>query len=594
MKKRAYILSLMLAASCVISGCAQQSSNTGVISENLAGQMSQGQGSAATAEAAPSVMDTSEMFSDRDKEIGYDESTSITITLNGTTATSSSDIVGIDGSTITITEEGTYVVSGTLNDGSIIIEASDDAKIQLVLNGADITSTDSAAIYIKEADKVFVTTAAGTTNNLSNVGEFVQTDDNNVDGVIFSKADLTLNGAGTLKLETNYGHGVVSKDDLVVTSGNYEITASGHGLAGKDSVRIANGDFVIDVDKDAIHASNTDDADKGFVYIAGGDFQIVAGDDAVHAETDLLVEGGNLDITECYEGLEGLTIDVLGGTINIVASDDGLNAAGGNDQSGKESAWAMMDTNSDAYIHIAGGVLHVNAQGDGIDSNGYLYVSGGETYVAGPTNSGNGALDYALDAQISGGIFVAAGMSGMAMNFGSSSTQGSILYNCKSTLAAGSVIELTDASGNVLISYTTEKDCNSVVLSCAGIEKGQTYTLKMGDESTSIEMTDIIYGSSNGMGGMGGFGGFGGGKGGKDGSRGDGDQRFENSNGEMPSGEVPELPEGMEMPEGEMPSGEAPELPEGMEMPEGGMPNGEMPQGGQMPGGQMKGGQKSQ
>lgn len=536
MRARAYILSLMLAASCVMSGCAQQGSS-GVLSETLAGaeeqtQATQGQGSAATAAASPTIMDTSEMFSDRDKEVGYDESTSVTITLQGDTATASSDIVAIDGSTISITEEGTYVVSGNLNDGSIIIETPDDKKVQLVLNGASITSNDSAAIYIKESDKVFITTVAGTENVLTNNGEFVQTDDNTVDGVIFSKADLTLNGEGGLRVETEYGHGVVSKDDLVVTSGTYEITASGHGLAGKDSVRIANGEFALNVTQDAIHASNAEDTEKGYVYIVGGNFQIAAQDDAIHAETKLLIENGDINITECYEGLEAVAIDVIGGNINIVASDDGLNAAGGNDQSGNESGWGMMDTNVDAYINIAGGVLNVDADGDGIDSNGSVFVSGGETYVAGPRNSANGALDYGINAQISGGAFVATGMSGMAMNFGSNSTQGSILHNVANTMEEGTIIELTDASYNVLLSYSTTKECNSVVISCAGIEKDQAYSLKMGEETTEIQMTDIIYGASDGMGGV-----FGGGKGGFGGGRGQGGQ-----NGERPDkGEMPQM-----------------------------------------------------
>ncbi len=600
MKIRAYMLSLMLAASCVMSGCAGQG-NAEVLSETLADtkgeeQVTQGEGSVATIAAGPSVMDTSEMFSDRDKEIGYDESDSVTITLQGDTASASSDKVTIDGSEITITEEGTYVVSGTLNDGSIVIETADDKKIQLVLNGASIASSDSAAIYVKESDKVFITTVAGTQNTLTNNGEYVQTDDNAVDGVIFSKADLTLNGEGALCITSEYGHGVVSKDDLVVTSGTYDITVSGHGLAGKDSVRIANGDFTLNVAQDAIHTSNSEDAEKGFVYIADGNFQIVAQDDAIHAESKLLIENGNINITECYEGLEAIAIDVVGGNINITASDDGLNAAGGNDQSGNETGWGMMDTNADAYVNIAGGVLYVNAEGDGLDSNGNLYVSGGEIYVVGPRNSGNGALDYAIDGQISGGTFVATGMSGMAMNFGSNSTQGSIMNTSSITLPAGSVIELTDSTGNVLLNYTTEKECNSVVISCPEIEKDQTYTLKMGDETTEIQMTDIIYGASHGMGG--GQGGFGGGKGGF-GGRGQGGQNGERPDmSQMPegmqNGEMPELPEGMEsgqMPEGmELPEGMEPgQMPEGMELPEG-MQNGEMPQppeGMEMPNGQM-------
>ena len=590
MRNRAKFLSVLLAAACVMSGCASQSAadETGVVSESFTQKQTE---YGTSAETTISLLDTSDMFSDRDKEIGYDESESIEISLAGTSTSATDSSVVIEGSKVKITKEGTYVISGSLTDGSIVIEATDQDKIQLVLDSVEITSSDYAAIYVKEADKVFVTLASGTINTLSNTGEFVQTDDNTVDGVIFSKADLTLNGEGSLVIETANGHGIVSKDDLVVTSGTYDITASGHGLAGKDSVRVANGKFAIQTDEDAIHSSNSEDAEKGYVYIADGTMQISAGDDAIHAETKLLIEGGDIDVASCYEGLEAITIDVLGGTINIVASDDGLNAAGGNDQSGSESGWGkgmMEDINEDAYINIAGGKLHIDAKGDGVDSNGSLFVSGGETYVVGPTNSGNGALDYAIDGQISGGVFVATGMSGMAMNFGSSSTQGAILYNMQKTQAAGTAITLTDADGNVMFTYDAEREFNSVVLSCTGITTDATYTLTVGENSEPIEMTEIIYGESSDMGGRGGFGGmFGGGRG--DGSRGEKGQRPDMNNGEvpeLPDGEMPTMPDGemLEMPNGEMPempNGEMPEMPNG-EMPE--MPNGEMPE---MPNGEM-------
>ena len=178
------------------------------------------------------------------------------ITLSGGSASSDSDAVQISGSTVTITDEGTYILSGTLNDGMIVVSAEDTDKIQLVLDNVEITSSDSAAIYVLEADKVFITTASGSENSLANGGEYVAIDDNNIDAVIFSKSDLTLNGAGTLTINAAAGHGVVSKDDLVLTSGAYTITAASQGLSGKDSVRIANGTYTITSGKDGIHAEN--------------------------------------------------------------------------------------------------------------------------------------------------------------------------------------------------------------------------------------------------------------------------------------------------------------------------------------------------
>lgn len=164
----------------------------------------------------------------------------------------------ISGSTVTITDEGTYILSGTLNDGMIVVSGEDTDKIRLVLDNVEIKSSDSAAVYVLEADKVFITTASGSENTLANGGEYAAIDDNNIDAVIFSKSDLTLNGAGSLTIDAAAGHGVVSKDDLVLTSGTYNITAASHGLSGKDSVRIANGTYTITSGKDGIQAENTD------------------------------------------------------------------------------------------------------------------------------------------------------------------------------------------------------------------------------------------------------------------------------------------------------------------------------------------------
>lgn len=261
MKKTAG-LSLALAALFALSlcGCAGTAETADASSQTAQTQTAQ---TTATTSA-------SEMFTDRDLEIGYDEETSAHITLSGDSASSDSDAVQISGSTVTITDEGTYILSGTLEDGMILVDAEDTDKVQLVLNGVEITSATSAAIYVREADKVFITTAAGSENTLRNGGEYVAIDDNNIDAVIFSKSDLTLNGAGTLTITAAAGHGIVSKDDLVLASGTYVITAASHGISGKDSVRIANGAYTIVSGKDGIHAENADDASLGFLYIVGG------------------------------------------------------------------------------------------------------------------------------------------------------------------------------------------------------------------------------------------------------------------------------------------------------------------------------------
>jgi len=490
--KRKIIAVLLLTVSLTFSGCKKADTENVAASE---ASNSTAAKSTDTQSSTQSSEDTSGMFTDRDKEIGYDEENSAKIQLSENGTTCDSDAVSISGNTVTITDEGTYILSGSLSDGMVIVAAEDTDKVQIVLDGVNITSSASAAIYVRSADKVFLTTAAGSENTLTNGGTYTAIDENNIDAVIFSKSDLTLNGAGTLKITAQAGHGIVSKDDLVLTSGTYEINAEKHGLSGKDSVRIADGTYAITCGKDGIHSSNSEDESKGFVYLAGGKFEITAGDDGVHADSALTITNGTIQINESYEGLEGKSIDIASGEITLTASDDGLNAAGGADGSGFEGAGGdQFSAGEDGvYIQISGGILHVNASGDGIDSNGDLTVSGGETYVSGPVDSGNVALDYNGEAVINGGIFVAAGSVGMAQNFDSSSTQGAMLVTVDSQ-NAGSTVSLTDSSGKNLVSWTPDKSYSSVVISCPEITQGETYTLTAGNETQQITMDSLIYG----------------------------------------------------------------------------------------------------
>ena len=204
--------------------------------------------------------------------------------------------VSISGNIITITKEGTYVLSGALSEGQIVVDA-DSAKVQLVLDNADITCASSAAIYVKNADKTFITLAEGSENILMNTAEYETIDDNNIDAVIFSKDDLTLNGKGTLTINSEYGHGIVSKDDLKLVGGTYNITAENHALSGKDSVRIAEGTYNLTSGKDGIHSENADDDEKGFVYIASGDFTIESTGDGIDASYVVQIDDGAFDIT---------------------------------------------------------------------------------------------------------------------------------------------------------------------------------------------------------------------------------------------------------------------------------------------------------
>lgn len=515
-------------------------------------------------------IDITDMFTKRDLSGTYEEGEAVKITLSGKTATCDSSNVQIEDGVVTIKAAGVYVLSGTLTDETIVVDAGDDDKVQLVLDGVSITAADYAAIYAKNANKVFVTLAEGTENSLTVSGDYVQTDDNNVDAVIFAKCDLTLNGNGSLTVKDTTGHGIVSKDDLVVTGGTYMIDSQDHCLNGKDSVRIADGTFTLTCDEDGIHAGNNDQQD-GYIYIEGGDIDISVGDDAMHAEGLLIITGGDIDISKSYEGIEGYKILVTGGDIDVAASDDGFNAAGGSsgnsgdnkggssdgtgdnkgdfggdmdgntpparpdsnrqssgtdsdstdtntpparpDDNGQSSGTpggpgmggVGMDADYDAYILITGGTINIHADGDGIDSNGYLGIAGGNVYVLGPSNNGNGALDYGIYAAITGGEMVAVGGSGMAQGFGDESTQCSVLVNFDEWIDSGETITLTDSNGNKLLTYKADKKFDSVLISASDMKQGETYTLTAGDQTSTFAMEDVTY--SEGSGGMQGTGG---------------------------------------------------------------------------------------
>ena len=426
-----------------------------------------------------------DMFTDRDKDASYDEASATKVNLSE-----------VKDSTYTITKEGTYILSGTYS-GQIVVNVADTAKVQLVLDGVTITNESSATIYVKEADKVFVTLKDGTTSTLTTSGSFVATDDNNVDGVIFSKGDLTINGSGSLKISST-AHGIVGKDDVAITGGNIDIISTKKGISGKDSVRIADGTINITTGTDGIHSENSDDTSKGFVYIEGGTITINAADDGIHSGTTLDIVGGKIDITNSNEGIEGKDVNISGGEINIVSTDDGINATASSTTGEKASMQAQ-----DASINISGGKITVNAEGDGIDSNGNLTVSGGETYVSGPTKGGNGGIDYNGTATITGGTIIVTEIQSMTESFGSDSTQGVVQVSV-SNQAAGTTVSIADSKGNVLASYTPSKEYNSVIISTAGMVQGETYTVTAGTETKEVTLSQLVSGSSGMNGGPGG------------------------------------------------------------------------------------------
>lgn len=408
------ILSLILCVSMMLTGCASGSTATVVATISPVETVP-----AATAAEKTQTVEVPS-FSDRDMDASFEESDCISITLDGNEIHCDSSSVLISGTTATIQKEGTYLLSGTLEDGSILVDIEKTGKVQLVLNGVSIHSETSAPIYVRQADKVFVTLAEGTQNSLSGGGSFTPDGDTNVDAVIFSREDLTLNGSGSLSVTSPAGHAIVSKDSLRVTGGTYVIDAAAHGLCGKDEVSIADGSFEIASGKDGIHSENSDDSELGTVYIGGGVFRITAQGDGISASGSCRMIDGDYTIT-AGGGSEnarqqasnpsfdkgqhgGRPVDSASSATKQTNNPQNIPEKGGRGGMGggkdrMEPPQAPMgeqasptspeqtDTVSTkgikaADLTIDGGVFHVDSADDGLHANGELVISGGTMEIA--------------------------------------------------------------------------------------------------------------------------------------------------------------------------------------------------------------------
>lgn len=325
-----------------------------------------------------SLLDTSSLFTERDLSESYDESTATKLTLNN--------------KTVTITEEGTYILTGEISDGQIIIDVADTSKVQLVLAGVTINSSNSAAIYVKSSDKVFITTAAGTTNTLSTSGEYTTDGTTNVDGVIFSKSDLTLNGTGTLTVNSTTGHGIVAKDDLVIAGGTYTIAAAKKGISANDSLAVSTGDITITSGADAIQVENTEDSAKGYIYIADGTFTIQAEGDAISASGVVQVDGGEFNLTTGE------------GSARVALQTDAMDGG----FPGTQTTTTTAETNTsqkglktDSQLLINGGTFTIDTVDDSIHSNSDIHITGGTFNLS----TGDDGIHSDTNLTIDNGIF---------------------------------------------------------------------------------------------------------------------------------------------------------------------------------------------
>lgn len=396
-----------------VAGCTGTKSSTG----NVVSSETEVNAEETVAQSETGTFSSTDMFTERDLAGTYEESGAVYVTLSDDGITGETAGVAINGQTMTITAEGTYIFSGTLSEGQIVVDA-DNAKVQIVFDNVDITCASSAAVYVKSAEKVFVTLAEGSQNTLRNTDEYVAIDDNNIDAVIFAKSDLTLNGTGSLTIVSAEGHGIVSKDDLKITGGTYDITAAGHALSGKDSVCIADGTFILTAEKDGIHAENADDEEKGCIYIADGDFTITSDGDGMDASNIVQIEDGTFDITArsgAANSQKTHESDMPGGGMsqNIERPDgesmpqmgekpdeesmpqmgekpDGENMP--QDTTNDESGTSTKGIKAGGGMYLNGGTYQINSADDSIHSNANIMIADG-TYTLATGDDGVHADD---------------------------------------------------------------------------------------------------------------------------------------------------------------------------------------------------------
>lgn len=410
------------------------------------------------------------MFTANDLNADWDTSSATRIVLSDSGGTVSGNGVYTDNGDIYIAYPGHYVLTGELTDGSVIVAAGKSDKIWLLLDGVSIHCGNNAALRVEQADKVFLTLAEGTENSISSGAQYSEDAVSaGVDGAIYSRDDLTINGSGALEVSAAYKHGIVCNDDLAITGGNITISAAQDGIHANDSVRLRDASLNISAGDDGITASNNDET--SFIYIASGSIYIPA----------------------CYEGIEAISVTVAGGTIGIVPEDDGINANG-------------SGTNS--VICVTGGdIAVVNPSGrdaDGFDSNGSIYIEGGNILISVSDSGGNYALDYGKEnggeCVISGGTIIACGGSAMAEGFDASSPQGFLMLD--TSAATGASVTLEDASGRELLSAEIPCSFSSMVLSAPGMQVGDVCTLTVNGVAEQITVDNTTTSGGFAMAGM--------------------------------------------------------------------------------------------
>ena len=479
-----------------------------------------------------------------EQDLSWDTSSETAIDLSNPTAT---DGVTVEDGTLTITKAGTYKLSGEYQ-GQIKVETADSDAVRLVLDNANITNSSGAALNVVNADEVILYSASGTTNTISDGADYTATGEDDPDAVVYSKADLTIAGEGTLKVNGNHEDGIHTSDGLVIASGTLEVNAANTGIKGKDYVDILGGTINVTAQQDGIKSTNDTDEGQGWTRLSNGTVTVNAGDDGFKASRVVEISGGSLTVEQSDEGIEAQYINVSGGDVNVTSADDGMNASlktsdsestdssantsdvanqqqgnlpggqqngtsnqqqqgtgqppampGGNAQDGTSQNGTTGTGQQgmgqppqggipgggggtfevvDAAINVSGGHVTVNAEGDGIDSNGVTTLSGGTLIVNGPSQGGNAALDTNGDLLLNGATVLSGSTADMFEAPSTNSTSGYLKLTNSSGFEQGSTVQVADSSGKVVANYkVTKSNVQLVLVSSSSIVKGQSYTV---------------------------------------------------------------------------------------------------------------------
>ena len=545
-----------------------------------------------------------------EQDLSWDTSSETAIDLSNPTAT---DGVTVEDGTLTITKAGTYKLSGEYQ-GQIKVETADSDAVRLVLDNANITNSSGAALNVVNADEVILYSASGTTNTISDGADYTATGEDDPDAVVYSKADLTIAGEGTLKVNGNHEDGIHTSDGLVIASGTLEVNAANTGIKGKDYVDILGGTINVTAQQDGIKSTNDSDEGQGWTRLSNGTVTVNAGDDGFKASRVVEISGGSLTVEQSDEGIEAQYINVSGGDVNVTSADDGMNASlktsdsestdssantsdtadqqqnnqqqgslpggqqsetsnqqqqrtgqppqgqppamSGTSQDGTSqngtSGTAQQQNNTqnqgnqnmgqppampggnaqdgtsqngttgtgqqgmgqppqggmpgggggtfevvDAAINVSGGNITVNAEGDGIDSNGVTTLSGGTLIVNGPSQGGNAALDTNGDLLLNGATVLSGSTADMFEAPSTNSTSGYLKLTNSSGFEQGSTVQVADSSGKVVANYkVTKSNVQLVLVSSSSIVKGQSYTVYTTTSAVDSNATSLASGAT--------------------------------------------------------------------------------------------------